>query len=392
MTFNFKRVHTPNKLLYTLGYKFHYQKLVKKTLGAKINNDCIKNVQPPFIIIANHASKLDYGIVAAAVYPYKCNFVGSVNSFVGNAWLVRALGTLAKRQFTVDLRLVRDIKYLVSKNATIALFPEARMSADGRCSAIPSGIAKLVKMSSATLLCLNMKGVYLSRPKWLGLTRKVPVYADLSVVAKKEELPDMPLTELQKRIQDAMRYDDYAYQREKKISILDNRCTSLHTLLYRCPVCGKEFCMQSTDTALHCDNCGAHFNMDEYGVLSNGKNDCTVTEWYDMQKDAVAQEVKSGKYVFEDDCQVEAIFDKPKYVKLGKGRITHNFDGFTLSVGDVCEEFPSKHNFAIAFDTGSCIYLSTSTASYKIIPANKAIQCTKVSLAVEAIYEMQSAK
>lgn len=387
MSIKLKKPHTPNRLLYFIGYKGYFEKFVKKTLGVKINNQALTGLKPPFIVIANHVSTLDFCIAGATVYPNKCNFVGAVNNFIGKSWAIKQLGTLSKRQFTADLQLVRDIKHLVDKNATIMLFPEARMSADGRCSPIPTGIAKMVKLAGANLLCVNISGAYLCRPKWLNQRRAVPIVSNLSLIASKEELPNLSVGELHQKIETALQYDDYKYQRENKIVIDEKRCENLHTLLYRCPVCDSEYTTVSHDKYLECTHCGEVFNMDEYGVIHNDKLPFdSVTAWYDYEKEKISELVKSGEYYFEDDCDVEAIFDKPKYVCLGKGKIVHDYDGFTLTIGDKTEKFHSAHNFAIAYDTGKCIYLSTPTVSYKVSPINKPEQCTAISLAVEEIF------
>lgn len=393
MTKKNRQVHTPNKLLYTLGYKFHYEKFVKKTLGAQIENSVLAGLKPPFIVLGNHVSKLDFGIVAATMYPYKCNFVGSVNSFIGKNRLLKQLGTLSKRQFTTDLQLVRNIKYLVGKKATVMLFPEARMSADGRSSPIPQGVAKLVKTAGATVLCVNLSGAYLTMPKWLGTRRNAAVKSNLSLIATPFELAELSTEEIHKKIVTALQYDDYKFQRENRVKIDADRCTNLHTLLYRCPLCKTEFSMRSEEKFLYCEKCNERYEMDEFGVIKNAKLPFdSVTAWYDLQRAEVKKSVADGSYFFEDECVVEAIFEKPEFVSLGSGKLTHNLDGFELILPDKTEVFPSAKNFAVAFDTGACIYLATSVASYKISPINKPFECTKIALAVEEIYNFINEK
>jgi hypothetical protein len=56
----------------------------------------------------------------------------------------------------------------------------------------------------------------------------------------KEDLEKLPLDEINRRIAEAFKYDEYTWQKEKGIKVkYKGRAEGLHKVLYQCASCGR---------------------------------------------------------------------------------------------------------------------------------------------------------
>ena len=93
-----------------------------------VSDGVLKHIKPPYIVVANHASFADVGGMEMLCAPQYPSFVISVTQLVQWPSLIKRMGVLPKKQFTVDTSLVRDIKYILGKKRNVAIYPEAKLS------------------------------------------------------------------------------------------------------------------------------------------------------------------------------------------------------------------------------------------------------------------------
>ena len=91
-------------------------------------NEFFKYLKPPYVVVANHASFADVGGLIMSMYPHCASFVISVTQLVQWPSAIKHMGVLPKKQFTVDTSLIRDIKYVLSQNRPVVIYPEAKLS------------------------------------------------------------------------------------------------------------------------------------------------------------------------------------------------------------------------------------------------------------------------
>ena len=98
-----------------------------------INMDGIK---PPYFLLANHASEMDFRILYAAIRPLNMNYVVAIDAMRDNGiGLMRFAGGIGKRKFIQDMSLIRNMKYCVEHyNNPICIYPEARLPFTKICS------------------------------------------------------------------------------------------------------------------------------------------------------------------------------------------------------------------------------------------------------------------
>ena len=303
----------------------------------KINKINCEGLRPPYLVLQNHASLIDFPMLVKAMFPRSAGWVISVEEFVAREFLMRGIGGIYKRKFTQDLSVVKHILTMLTRyKRSCVIYPEARFSFVGVNEELDGALGKLAKKAKCPIVVYIQRGNFLRSPQWCKHPyRKVKVSGDFVCVATREEVLSLPAEELQRRIDEAFKYDDYAWQYENKIKITSRfRAHNLHKVLYQCPVCGKEFAMNSEHSRLWCEECGESWEMDEYGRLhrENGEDIFPhVPDWYNWQREQVRAQVDAGTYGFNDDVEIYHMVNAKKgFRKIGEGWLTHTVEGFTV--------------------------------------------------------------
>lgn len=389
----------PNKLLLGAGYYFYLKKFVNSKLSLKINNN-IRDMEPPYILLINHTSVQDFKISTAAMYPKTMNYICGYNQLIGKSRVMLKLGTIAKRQFTPDINVIKQIKNVLNNNGILALFPEGKISIDGRCNQISQSVAKLIKILKVPVAVMNIKGSFIDKPKFDSTSRRnCPCIADINRLFSIDDVSSLPVEEMHSKIIEALNYDEYKYQLDNKISIdYKDQCSGLHTLLYQCPHCNKQMQMKSTGSTIYCNNCGISYCMNEYGQLNciNGQSVFTsIASWNDWQRANVKNELISGTYKYEDSAILEHLYDYKKgYVAGGKGKFVYSNNLFKYVGTDKDNKeyilnYSTVNQYTLSFDNGKCFYLHTQDDSMRFTPSNP-IEIGKFNLVLEEAFKLKN--
>ncbi len=401
-----ERPHKPN------GF-WHFIQMVASTamllpVGGKVKKVNCEGLKPPYIVLSNHGSMVDFAMAVKANLPYRTGWVSSIEEFNGREWLFRQMGVIYKRKFTGDITVVKHILYSLTKNKnSVTIYPEARFSLIGATERIDGALGKLAKLSKCPVVIYMMKGNFLRSPQWNKHPyRKVPVSGEFKQIVTREEVLTLSADEIQKRIEENFHYDDYAWQKENGIKITSpDRATNIHKVLYRCPHCEKEFTTYSKGTKIWCEDCGTVWNMDEYGQLSAENAETRFTspvDWYNWERQTVRDEVRSGKYKFEDTARIEILASsKYGFKPLGEVRLTHDYDGFTMkgTIDGKPFEFNrtalSMSSCHIEYDfkgRGDAIDLCTLSDTYFVFPLTAKNCLTKIHFATEELHDYMAEK
>lgn len=387
-----------------LAYLLSFPAVWKRHL--KVNRVNMKGLKPPYILLCTHHAFLDFKVTTAAIFPRRANYIVAIDGFIGREWLLRNVGGIAKRKFTNDTKLVKQIKYSLDhlKNI-VAIYPEARYSLIGTTAILPDSLGKIIKMMKHPVAVLNMHGNYLSQPVWNLKQRKVPIKADLTQIITKDEIETISLDEINLRINKAFEYDEYQWQYENKIQIdFANRAENIHKVLYQCPSCLVEHEMDSKGHKIWCNACHKTYEMDIYGKMHavEGKTEFShIPDWYEFERSQVRKQIEEGSYHFEDDVTIDSLPNAKGYIPLGDGHLVHNHEGFTLTGMEMdkplklIKEPLSLYSLHIEYDylgRGDCIDLSTFDDTYYIYPKTKKNVVTKLHFAVEELYKIEKEK
>lgn len=393
-----KPVEPQSRYLQPLSWILSYPDTIKykNTLHKELNG-----IKPPYLLLCNHASFLDFKVMTKALFPYRANYVVALDGFVGREKIMRDVGCIAKRKFTNDLNLIRQLSVLSKKKQNIVLYPEARYTLDGKESLLPDSLGKFIKMLKLPVVTLIMYGHHLAEPMWdQGRHRKVPTEAFMTGLLTKVDVKNMDVSLINEKVREAMKFNDYTWMKEKGIKVTEPfRAEGLHNILYQCPHCETEYEMDSKDHRIFCKHCDSVFELQEDGELKATLGETpfkTIPEWFDWQRENVRKEVREGRYHFESKVIIDSLPNAKGYVPMGEGYLTHNADGFLLSGSHAGEDFQVHRSVAANYsvhiemdflDRGlNAVDISTSDDTYFCYPLDEKSSVAKISLATEELY------
>ena len=299
----------------------------------KINMDGLK---PPYLLLSNHMSFVDFEMVSLGTYPHRVNNVVNIDGFYMRAWLLEWIGAICTRKFTTDLHLVKSICKVLDRGDVLCMYPEARYSPAGTLSYLPESLGMLVKRCKVPVVVALHHGNYLHSPFWnFRKKRKVPLYTTFTKIWDPEDIDKLSVEEINAGLKDALTYDDYRYQKDNGILITEPyRAEGLNKILYQCPHCKTEHKMSSSGAEIFCEECGKRWYLGEDGALTatEGETEFShIPDWFEWEREQVRAEVESGKYRFEDDVEVYSLPRCYKYHPLGFAKLRHDpVDGFVL--------------------------------------------------------------
>ena len=355
----------------------------------------------PYLLLVTHSSMVDFNLMLKGTHPYKVNNVMTLEGFkTYTEPLMRSLGVLGTRKFVTDLHLVKNMKYCVDKLKNIfVLFPEARYSLDGCTSYLPDSLGKMVRLLGVPVVVLMIHGNFVTCPQWNKKNKKTFVEAEMRPIITAEETKSLSVDEINARIADDFRYDDYAWQRDNQIKINHpGRADGLHALLYKCPACKAEHQTDSAGTKLWCNCCKKTWEMDEYGqmhALEGETEFAHIPDWSNWERACVREEIDSGTYYFEDEVRIETLPNAWKFYKQGEGKFIQtptetivkcNYYGEDYTLTRSAKNLESMHIEYDYLGRGDCVDISIPGDSFWCY-LSKQDAITKISFATEEMHK-----
>lgn len=380
-------------------------KIMMPKVPYKIEKFGMEDLKPPYILLSNHMYFVDFQLSAMATYPHRVNNVATIDGYYRRPWLMELLGCICKRKFTNDLHLIKSIRKVLKRGDILCMYPEARYSPVGTTAILPDSLGKLIKMNKVPVVVLLHHGNYLHTPFWnYRKPRKAPLYTTMTKILSTEDVERMTADEINTAVRDAMKYDEYEWQKKQGI-IIDEpfRAEGLHKVLYQCPNCKTEHKMDSKGSEIFCTECGRRWRMNEDGSLKAliGETEFShIPDWYEWQRVEVRKQIENGSYSFSDEVEVYSLPRCMRFMNLGKARLTHNSeDGFVLEGHYRGKDYKIQrkpiemYGVHIEYDycyikPFDCIDISTEKDSFYCYPKSKNV-VTKLSLATEEIFKIK---
>ena len=268
---------------------------------------------------------------------------------------------------------------------------------------LPASLGKLCRMLDVPVVTLICHGHHVNSPFWNLHERNVaPTEADMTLLFTPEELRASTADEINRKLVEAFRYDDFAWQKERGIRTpYPKRAEGLHKVLYQCPACGAEFRMSSEGTKLRCGACGKSWTMSELGELSADRGETEfshIPDWYEWERGNVRREVEEGRYSSgELPVRVDSLPNAKRFIPLGEGTLVHDMNGFTVrgqtpegEPFEMVKTVPSLYSCHIEYEYlgkyGDCVDLNTLEDTWYIYPQSRDFSVTKMALATEELY------
>lgn len=373
--------------------KFHYTTERMELVGDE-----------PCLILMNHCSFTDMKLAYGIFYPKPLGIITSVDAMTGILGkLMRILGCTPTHKYVSDLTLIKDMEYMLKTNKTsVLMYPEAGYSFDGRTTTLPRKLGILMKKLGVPVVTVITQGAFHRDPLYNMLQiRDVKVSAHVKCLATAEELKELSVAELDARLDEAFSFDNFAWQRDNRISIdVPFRADGLHRILYKCPHCGAENRMEGKGIHLTCHECGRQWEMDEFGQLHalEGETEYPhIPDWYTWERECVRKELEDGTYLLDTDVQIGIQVNLDGICMIGTGHLTHDLNGFHLTGADGQLDYTQSPVAAHTlyadyywYEIGDVIGIGNNEFSYFCFPGAD-VSVTKARLATEELYKLQKA-
>ena len=340
-----RRIKQPPKLIYcTLGYLWRLLYFKKLGVHAEIKNDP-RDCKGPYIIVSNHASRLDYIYTGVVLLPETLNFVAGYNEFFRShlAFIFRLLQIIPKKNFTPDIYTIKEIARVLRGGGRVILFPEGMSSIGGGNQPCAIGSGKLLKHFGVPVYVSKISGGYLTSTKYCLDERPGRVDVVIDKLFSPEQLTQMSAEEIQLALDRAIQNDDYEWNKQANVSY-DGKgriAHQLHTLLYRCPRCGEEFSMHGEEDTIVCRACGNGARLNPNYNLTPLDDTCVLPDtpkrWFDEERRQVQHAIRDQAFVLTQRVRLGVL---PKFEPLknlatsliaGEGELRLDHSGLTYT-------------------------------------------------------------
>ena len=358
----------------------------------------------PCLILMNHSSFIDLKIVSRIFYPRRYGIVCTSDGFVGFCMelLMRLIGCIPTQKFVSDVRLIKDMDYLLkTKKCSVLMYPEASYSFDGTATPLPRKMGVLLKKLGVPVVTVITQGAFARDPLYNGLQkRKVKVQADVRLLATAQEVKSMTVAQLDALLDEAFGFDNFKWQQENRVRINEPfRADGLNRILYRCPHCNTEGRTEGKGTQLICHHCGKIYELTEYGYLQATDGDAAFThipDWYAWQRQQVRKELEEGTYRLDIPVQIGMLVDYKAIYMVGTGRLVHDTDGFRLTGCDGKLEYSQGPLACYGlyadyywYEIGDMICIGNQDTLYYCFPQDGGDVVAKTRLAAEELYKLK---
>ena len=405
---NETKAKKPNFIYSTLGWVW------KTFMYKKYNATCefkteIDKKSGPFIMISNHASRLDYMFTGIPMLPAKMNFIAGYNEFYRShlKGVFSLLRTIPKRNFTPDFYTIKASSQIIKDGGNIMIFPEGMSSISGANQPVAIGTGKFLKHYKVPVYYAVIKGGYLTSPKYNLNDRLGKVEIVIDKLFSPEDLTKLSPDEIEDKVNKAIYHDDYAWNKiaQNHYDIGDNGAEKLEDLLFWCPKCNKQHVMKGEGNKFYCTACGNGATLIDTYELIPFDDTCVIpetqTKWFNMQREVIKQEVADENFVLKEKVKLgnlpefEPLKNQATSNVVGEGEITLNRKGLAYKGTRNGEDFEFFIDSLSLPTYGMCTDLSRFYTFYngefmEFYPENSVVE--KFFLATEEIHRLNGGK
>ena len=356
-------IKKPNKLLYWF-ISFVFIFMFKKKYQTKVNYiDDPRKEKGSYLLLGNHPSINDFGIIMPSLLPHTFNIVGAYSNFFRkNLHKLFLLGQIIpKKRNCPDVSTIKNIIKIIRQNGRVMMFPEGVSSINGASQPVMPGIGKLIKLLKVPVYCAITEYTSFLLPKYDETFRKGKTKLTFKKLLSKEEVENLDYLTIEDKLNECLYVDPYkdnlidnnSYIPSKKHLINQN----LEDLLYLCPKCNNEFKNYTHDEIIECSHCQNKIKVTkEYQLipLENSISPKSIKCWHDLERIKIKEEIESNED-FEYEVQVKlGMLDKYNLLgiagdstskKVGEGIVKVSKNGLTYE--------GSKNNNQFSFTLSS---------------------------------------
>ena len=403
-----KKIKKPNFTYNVLGWVWKTFVAKKYNVHYTYNTD-IRAEKGAYIVISNHASRLDYIFTGIPFLPARLNFVAGYNEFFRShlAFVFDLLCVIPKRNFTPDSYTIKEINRVLKDGGRIMLFPEGMSSISGANQPVAVGTGQFLKHYKLPVFYTVIKGGYLTSPKFNVTDRPGKVEVVIDKLFTPEQLETLSAEEIEDMVNKAIYHDDYAWNKtaQNRYAIGDKGAEHMEDLLFWCPKCHRQHTMKGEGNKLYCTACGNGMTLTETYDMQPLDDTCvlpeTPTAWFNLQREVIKAEVQDEGFALTEKVKLGNL---PKYKQLtdqktseivGEGTLTLDRTGLTYDGTRDGEPFAFHIDSKNLPTYGMCTDVSRFYTFYKgefmeFYPEHNTVE--KFFLATEEIHRLNGGK
>lgn len=385
--------------------KSHYQFLVKLVIwvfkkvfkiSANITNE-VRLINEPYLLLANHYGRYDPFIISDFI-KRKPNFVSSDAILRSPLYgpLFTGLGAIPKKKGMRDTHVIREMKKVIDRGGSIALFPEATRTWSGATHYIDPSIAKLVKLLKVPVVTAKMKGAYAFDPRWARPLRRAKVEIDYDIAINKNQIAELNANHIMEIISSKLEHDDIAYARKEHIIIRsNNRAEYIERILFQCPDCENFEGFTSAKNCFSCNSCNYTIEIERNGFFtSQGKlRFDNPRDWLNWQNKNFVNYIfnqlekdLSTPFFQADTMEICEAEGNGKMIKLGVGTVSFFADRIEIT-GKNCNRILShSHISSLSPQFKERIELYHLDQAYRLTSTKHQEPGIKWELAINAVW------
>ena len=353
----------------------------------EINDELLLQAEAPYIMLANHESFFDFYYLSKLAHPKRPSYL--VNEYYCTRPILKHMarrgGILSKKLFTPDLSTAVGLLRMIRRGYPVVIFPEGRLSPDGRTNPVVEKGGALYKKLNVDLVLTRIDGAYFAAPKWRSRSYPSGVRVSVLRVIRKDELKAMRAEEIDRCIDEALSGDaserlvDRYPQRDKALG--------LETLLYRCCDCGALYSTEGVGNDLICRSCGRVHRLNEEYRFDGEPG--TISALYERIREAERRELDSLSLA----CAVRTKIHGANggQIRWEEGECGLTAAGFSYRSPSVEFLVPIEKLPALAFSCGQEFELYHRDELYYFYPERDRNQVARWALAVDLLNERRRA-
>ncbi len=353
-----------------------------------IEDALLREAEPPYVLLANHESFFDFYYIYQMEHHHNPTFL--VNEFYCTRPVLKTMakkaGILSKKLFTTDMSSSVRLMRTVRRGTSVVLFPEGRLSPDGRSNPIVEEGGAFYKKLGADLVLVKLRGAYFNGPKWRKKRFREPVRVTVEQVIKKDELQSMTAEALNERIASVL-YND-ASENDVAVYRQRNKAVGLENLLYRCADCGGLYTTESRGNELYCTACGRVHALDEHYRFTSGPP--TIPAWYDRIR--AMEEAGLSDLRLRTAVRTKIFGADGGPIRWEDGECELTPAAFTYRSGARSFTVPTERLPALAFSCSEEFELYHADELHYFYPTENRRQTVRWALAVDLLTEHRKAE
>ena len=255
----------------------------------------------PAIVICNHVTDLDPALLAMASRDRALTYVASEHILRDKPFLqkllYRCFSPIIRRKAASAVDTCRKTVRAVREGKTVCIFAEGETTWNGRTAPIQSGTGTLVRAAGVPLVTYRFHGGYFAAPRWGKGLRRGKITGQVTGYWPAEKLKSLTAEEINHLIEEGIREDAFAAQRQERIPgrVSEKRMlTQIEALLFLCPKCFRIGTLQGRGSLLAC-SCGLEVRVDRCMLPAGESPFPDFCAWDDWQVEELCGMIRKDR-------------------------------------------------------------------------------------------------